>query len=192
MRIRDTNKNTPDRYDYLYTSEYIVNFGIPNVLGNLLELLFTGGRVLDVGFGVGNTFPFYKNVPKVYGIDFSPKGLEMAQEKRPDAILTLANFEGKPLPYNDNFFDNLFCGEVLEHMENPESLLKECKRVMADNAVGIFTTPYQHEIPSEEHLHEFNLEEITKLFSIFSEVSILRYCVDPVERWEHYCIIFKK
>ncbi|MBI2613580.1 MAG: class I SAM-dependent methyltransferase [Candidatus Levybacteria bacterium] len=47
----------------------------------------------------------------------------------------------KGLPFENKTFDLIWCTEVLEHLKNPEFLIKEIGRVMKKNGVAILTTP---------------------------------------------------
>jgi ubiquinone/menaquinone biosynthesis C-methylase UbiE len=46
----------------------------------------------------------------------------------------------KGLPYKDNFFDEVYCQYVFEHMKNPYNLLLEMKRVCKKNGKIIVIT----------------------------------------------------
>ena len=52
------------------------------------------------------------------------------------------NVETTPLPVEDNTFDYIVCGEVIEHMEqDPMFLMAELNRVMKPGGILILTTP---------------------------------------------------
>lgn len=38
--------------------------------------------------------------------------------------------KGEKLPYEDNYFDFVYCDNVLEHCEDPAKVLQECQRVL--------------------------------------------------------------
>lgn len=46
-----------------------------------------------------------------------------------------------PLPFPDNFFDNVTCIEVIEHMKNPWFVVGEINRVLKPGAKLILSTP---------------------------------------------------
>lgn len=52
------------------------------------------------------------------------------------------------IPVNDDFFDCAICTAVLEHLEEPESAIRECFRVLKPGGYAIYSTPFIW------HLHE--------------------------------------
>ena len=46
-----------------------------------------------------------------------------------------------PYPFEDKFFDLIICSEVLEHMIDPESILKEMHRLLKDDGKIFLSTP---------------------------------------------------
>jgi len=45
------------------------------------------------------------------------------------------------LPFGDESFDAVVCSEVLEHLENPYHLARECARILRDGGTLVITTP---------------------------------------------------
>jgi SAM-dependent methyltransferase len=59
-------------------------------------------------------------------------------------------YDGKTLPFSNNFFDAVFSSEVFEHIFNLDEMLKEIHRVIKPGALALFTIPFvwdEHEIP---------------------------------------------
>lgn len=81
-----------------------------------------GSKILDLGCGsgiVGKKFrDYFKS--EIIGIDIKDKRLE----KIPFQL-----FDGKRIPFPENFFDVVLINYVLHHAQNPTALLKEAKRV---------------------------------------------------------------
>lgn len=46
--------------------------------------------------------------------------------------------DAEELPFKDNFFDFVFCLDVLEHLPHPEKCLAECARVLKNGAKALF------------------------------------------------------
>jgi|SRR5450432_477951 len=59
-------------------------------------------------------------------------------------------YDGKTIPFGNDYFDSLFCSEVLEHVFNPDEILTEIHRVLKKGALTLITTPFcwnEHEVP---------------------------------------------
>lgn len=52
------------------------------------------------------------------------------------------------IPAEDDAFDSALCTAVLEHLEEPESAIRECHRVLKPGACAVYTVPFIW------HLHE--------------------------------------
>jgi SAM-dependent methyltransferase len=72
----------------------------------------------------------------VYGHDLYPPKVDREKYERQ----TSGDIE-KGLPYEDNFFDTVYLGEVIEHLHNPGMVLKEVRRVLKEDGVFIMDTP---------------------------------------------------
>lgn len=71
-----------------------------------------------------------------------------------------ADFNKPPLPFKDNYADEIHCYHVLEHLENHLSFLDEINRIGKKNskifiAVPHFSSTVAYGDPS--HLHQFSL-----------------------------------
>lgn len=76
----------------------------------------------------------------------------------PDIIVS--DFNRPPLPFPDNFTDEIHCYHVLEHLERPVDLLREIYRIGkngSDVFIGVphFSAPVAYGDPS--HKHRFSL-----------------------------------
>ncbi|MFH1199926.1 MAG: class I SAM-dependent methyltransferase [Candidatus Micrarchaeota archaeon] len=104
--------------------------------------LLEGKRVLDVGCGIGMfAGEFAKRGFEVTGIDTSQKCIELARERHKgiefavDDGLVMAKLKGrKP-------FDSAVLFDVLEHIEDQDSLLKNIRAGLADGGVLVMSVP---------------------------------------------------
>jgi glycosyltransferase involved in cell wall biosynthesis len=87
-------------------------------------------KVLDLGSGL--TLP-YKGA-------LSHLGEYVAVDNRAAVDSEIINADARRLPYRDGEFGFVWCSEMLEHVEEPEKALAECKRVGRHGAV-LFSTP---------------------------------------------------
>jgi len=91
--------------------------------GIIAQLLPLQGRVLDVGCGDGiidQKIIREKPHLTIQGIDIL---------KRKDAVVPVDLFDGKRIPFPDNFFDYVLLIDTLHHASSPFALLKEARRV---------------------------------------------------------------
>lgn len=92
--------------------------------------------ILDIGCGDGQLLKNICGKVKV-GTDIS-KGICRNVQKN-DFFLIIADSEY--LPIKNNYFDMVTCINVIEHVSNEESLIKEAKRVLKKGGLLILITP---------------------------------------------------
>lgn len=129
-------------------------------LGFLRDYMEDGDRVLDLGCGNGRLLElFYGKDIEYIGVDNSEKLVEIAKRKfqinsnpalfkkragqipkfkiEPKFIVA----DGLDLPFEDEFFDKIFCVAVLHHIPSKELrllFLKEARRVLKKDGMAIF------------------------------------------------------
>ncbi|MBT9150325.1 MAG: 27-O-demethylrifamycin SV methyltransferase [candidate division WS2 bacterium] len=99
-------------------------------------------RILDIGCGDGGFSLRLKQVTRaqeVYGVDISTKAVEFARANGVKAFEV--DIDENSLPFETNSFDAIFCGEVIEHLIDPDHLLDEIHRVLKPWGFAIITTP---------------------------------------------------
>jgi len=94
--------------------------------------------VLDIGCRFGEFLKFLPFKHK-YGVDISPFAVKKA--KKSGIHAKVVNVENKKLPYEDNFFDMVFCMEILEHLFDASLLFSEVKRVLKPKGYLYITVP---------------------------------------------------
>ena len=97
-------------------------------------------RFLDVGCGDGY---FCEKVREVFsadvaGVDVSVNACQRARSRGLQA-LTIA--PEAPIPFRDETFDTVFCGEVIEHVADTDFLLSEARRLLTTGGHLVLTTP---------------------------------------------------
>lgn len=85
--------------------------------------------ILDAGCGDGEALIRLKRClpDNVAAFDINKGRIDDARNRLPDVKIETQDIY--QLPYDDNSFDLILCLEVLEHLKNPSSALKEIARV---------------------------------------------------------------
>lgn len=112
----------------------------PVILSRLLrEMSGTRGKnILDIGCGTGELSSNFVFNNRVYGIDNIYRNVRQAQAKGIRAVK--GNIERK-IPFRDDFFDIIICTEVLEHLQKPDRVMKEMRRMLAPHGIIYITVP---------------------------------------------------
>lgn len=92
------------------------------------------GKVLDVGCGIGDMLSYR---PNTTGVDVNPSTVKYCRKIGLDAL------EMKPdrLPFDNDVFDGAILDNVMEHIEDPATLLSEINRVLVNNGKLVVGVP---------------------------------------------------
>lgn len=112
---------------------------------SLRDYFQDGEKVLDLGCGNGRFFELFQDEAEkkvqYFGVDNSPKLLELAKQRYPQAQFILT--DGLNLPFTENFFDKILCIAVLHHLPGYElrrQFLRQVHRVLRPGGLLILTT----------------------------------------------------
>jgi len=98
---------------------------------------YAHGKVMDVGFN-RNPNPYI----------FIDVGIDIFFKSKPDNYgrVYKVNAETFTDKVKDKF-DTIIAGEIIEHLENPSSFLKECHKSLNDGGTLLITTPSPYWLP---------------------------------------------
>lgn len=106
---------------------------------SLIEEFTKRGRVLDIGAGKGEFLALAKKSGwDVYGVEMSEKFADYAKNRYN------LNIEKKSLSqigYPGKYFDVVTLNMVLEHIEEPNGIMKEIHRILKDDGIVIIEIP---------------------------------------------------
>ena len=107
----------------------------------LLGHVAAGDRVLDLGCGDGAFAGALTGVGAVVtAVDVAGEAVRRARERAPGAQVERVT-EGAGLPFAEDAFDLVWCGETLEHVADVAGLLAEVRRVLRWGGTLLVTTP---------------------------------------------------
>jgi SAM-dependent methyltransferase len=98
--------------------------------------------LLDIGCGTGTISMYLAGVlgaEETCGIDVNPRWVEQARATGVNA--TVLDIQSDNLPYDDDYFDAIFCGELIEHLTDTDHLLDQIFRALSPGGCCVLTTP---------------------------------------------------
>lgn len=136
------------------------------LLGYLLKNLdMKFESILDAGCGTGQNLLFLKKFCPCYGCDIVKQALEFC---RSNGLKNLVRCDVGNMSFRDEKFDIITSLDVLEHIEDPEKVLVEFKRILKRNGKAIITVPAfkflwsQHD-EALSHLRRYEKQDLIEL-----------------------------
>lgn len=96
------------------------------------------GNLLDVGCSNGEfMFLAEKAGFKTFGIELNKDTASIAMNNG----LEIFNGTLEEAAFKDGYFSVIYLGDVIEHVPNPDILIKECKRILKREGIIVISTP---------------------------------------------------
>jgi SAM-dependent methyltransferase len=172
-RYEEHHRERRDEGDFVFVPERIPFFQ---------AAIGRGKRVLDLGCRSGALTRHFLEENEVVGLDIDRAALTKAEALGIETVV--ADVE-EPLPLEDETFDAVVAGELLEHLRFPDALVVEARRVLRPNGVFVGSVPNAFRIqsrlrflrgkPPEDdptHLHMYSPTQIRGLLDGFADVRI--------------------
>jgi SAM-dependent methyltransferase len=99
-----------------------------------------GGRLLEVGCGLGHLLGMFDGDFDTYCVDISEYAVHMTHENAPRAHVLVAKVEGLAM-FPAASFDVLIAKHVVEHLPDPPGAFQEFARLLKPGGLFIFGTP---------------------------------------------------
>lgn len=109
---------------------------------NSYKLINNKNIVLEIGGGTHSHISYLQHpFEEYYSVDIDENNELVNFYKKNYPRIRYQKFDGKILPYNDNFFDRIIISHCLEHINNPENFLNEIIRVCKINGIVSIALP---------------------------------------------------
>ena len=186
-------------YDDYYTPR---NLSVPDFIQQRIEEIVAGfssyrlqNHLLELGFGEGSLLRAAARAGwDVEGIEVSRTAVEYVRAYGLNAFCG----ELSDASYADASFDVVMASELLEHVTDPQRMLKEVARILRKGGLFWATTPNGRGMSARllgikwsvnsppEHLHLFSSRGVAKLLTDagFERVRIITHGVNPFEIWQ--------
>jgi len=106
----------------------------------LLALVGRDRRVLDVGCSSGYLArPLVARGCTVVGLELDPTAAAVAREVCEDVLV--GDVETMELPFAPGSFDVVLCGDLIEHLRDPEAFLGRVRRLLRAEGRVVLSTP---------------------------------------------------
>ena len=125
----------PGRTDRAETADHMARYGF--------AATHARGMTLDLGSGVGYGAAIIAAAPSVQfliAFDISSRALAFGKASYSESISFVAGDAGA-LPFSTDSLDSVVCLEAIEHVPDPERVLKEIARVLRPEGLLIISTP---------------------------------------------------
>ena len=147
-------------YEYLLTRSSFSKI-YRNVFLYRVISLFLNQNILEVGSGIGDFLKYNKNA---VGIDVNPYLVDHCQKIGLNVQLSDKN----QIPYNNEFFESCLLDNVIEHLEEPTTLMSEITRVLKPNGTLIIGVPGEKGYKNDpDHKVFYNKESLKVLVEAF-------------------------
>lgn len=167
--------------DFKSREEYLLYLRHVFVYEVLMSRLEEKDSVLEIGFGEGYGSNMISGFTKsVIGLDVNEDAVNFANEKYGTSNCSFQKYDGGKLPFEDQSFDTVVSYQVIEHIDDDLSYLKQIHRVLKNGGTFYLTTPNRlHRLePGQEpwnpfHVREYSPEQLQELLgSVFPQVTV--------------------
>lgn len=126
-------------------------------------------KLLDVGCSKGTHLKNFGKYHNVFGVDLRK---DIPENSPYFNTVFECNIEKDNFPFEDNTFDYVWSKSVIEHISNPENMIKESYRVLKKNGIIIIMCPawpYQWKVYFDDwtHYHPYSQKSLRDMLLMF-------------------------
>lgn len=134
----------PDWYEQSIRTNLLQRFWHGRRFAAVRSVVEDAANVLDVGSADGvfsHVIAESVHARALTGVEVLGSSVQWANERWKDSGMKFQVADAHKLPFPDGTFDAAFCLEMLEHVESPETVLREMKRVLKKGGYIVLLVP---------------------------------------------------
>lgn len=164
QKLNKENINTVEYLNKLYATPDYLGPSYNDArerLRLIVDKLTRAEKHLDIGCADGTFTKYYLDKypdTQGFGMDISEEALKLASINCPGAIFSSS------IPKR---MDLIHCGEVLEHIEDPQYMIDTIYSSLNPNGLLVITTPNELAGDYEEHLWKWDMEGVCEMLHKF-------------------------
>lgn len=180
-----SNINTPEYWNGVYRNEQ--ENARQRVDTERLEAIHRWIRVrfeelerlpsmLDVGCGLGDVSQYFlRHYPQMYitGVDLSYHAIDYCRQNVSGSHVNYQVAKADELPFESGKYDMVWCGETLEHTDDPDKTILGLSRVCGEGGLIVLSTPYRQRNVSPEHVWEFEPMDVCRWGNMVGDMVFL-------------------
>lgn len=156
---------------------------------NLLKLFlgdFKKKNVLDIGCGYGGLYEIVAGlgINKYIGVDITPKALEVAIAKYPNAQFICGDFHRLSELFGKQKFEIVFILDTLEHSVDPLLVLTQCRQILTPDGKLMIIVPNYANFAGLKKQYK---EKLGK----YSPSTWSPFCKEKPQKYEDFITCFK-
>ena len=173
----------PSWLSVLVNSNYLVRKGIYTAIKENASAM--RGTMLDFGCGM-KPYRSLFTVDKYIGLDIRNDG------HHNDTSFVDVFYDGKVIPFDDEYFDSVYSSEVLTHISDIDPVIAEIRRVMKTGGTILVTVPFVwHENEQPNDAVRYTSFGIVKLFErhgfkVTKQDKCGSYFTTALQTWNDY------
>jgi SAM-dependent methyltransferase len=126
---RQLNRYYPSKSDPYHESNIAVSLQLDRI-----RPMLCNRKILDIGAGEIPFKTFYE------GLNATTCDIQQNSQGTIDHIIS----PGEPLPWPNNEYDAIFLFDVMEHVKDDISFIKECTRLLTPDGILLLTIPFMY------------------------------------------------
>jgi SAM-dependent methyltransferase len=127
--------------DYILdTGEAVGDF--ETAMGRFYYDRFFAGRAPILDLACGRCWFLRQHPDRIHGVDLSPEIVAHYAARG----CTIRQGSAYEIPYEDAFFEGVWCCWLFEHLEDPDQAMREILRVLKPGGISCIIVPSEHQV----------------------------------------------